>query len=172
VIIVILWSVVEEIFKLAAAYLSGLDTKEYDEPIDAVIYLLTAALGFAAMENTFFLISLMSQSDIVSSFVNGNLRFIGATLLHVLSSGTIGLFLGLSFYKKWFSRKFFAILGIAIAVALHTMFNLYIMKIESGSNSEEMQKILIVFGFVWVAILLLIAGFQKVKSINRRNRLI
>lgn len=171
-IIIMFWAAAEEIFKWAAAYLSALRTKEYDEPIDAVVYLLTAALGFAAMENTFFLVSLISNTDFTVSFINGNLRFIGATLLHVLSSGTIGLFLGLSYYKKWFSRDFFGFLGIIAAIALHTVFNLYIMRIENGNTSQEMQQILIVFGFVWVAILLLIAGFQKVKSIKKRDILI
>jgi len=99
-IIILLWAAIEEIFKWAAAYFSALRTKENDEPIDAVIYLLTAALGFAAMENTFFLISLISHAGIIGSLVNGNLRFVGATLLHVLSSGVVGLFLGLSFYKN------------------------------------------------------------------------
>src|SRR3989338_8884233 len=81
-LVVFLWSFIEEIFKWGAALFSALDTKEYNEPIDAVIYLITASLGFAAMENTFFLVSSISNSGFVTSFVSGNLRFIGATLLH------------------------------------------------------------------------------------------
>src|SRR3989338_8740119 len=36
-----LWSVVEETLKFAAIYLVALRTKYFDEPIDAVIYLVT-----------------------------------------------------------------------------------------------------------------------------------
>ncbi len=159
VLMVFLWACAEEIFKWFAAYFAAFDTKEYDEPIDAVVYMLTAALGFAAMENTFFLISSIAKTGFVASFITGNLRFIGATLLHVLSSGIIGLFLGLSFSKGWLGKKVYFLFGLALAILLHTIFNMYIMKSE-GTN------ILIVFCFVWVAILLLIAGFEKVKRIK------
>jgi len=158
-LLVFLLVVTEEIFKLAVAYISALESKAYDEPIDAVIYLITAALGFAAMENTFFLISSITSTGFVPSFVTGNLRFIGATLLHVLSSGSIGLFIGLSFWKGFIAKKVYLIFGIALAILLHTVFNLYIMK-SAGT------EILIIFCFVWVAILLLIAGLEKVKRLK------
>ncbi len=158
-LLVFLLVVTEEIFKLAVAYISALESKAYDEPIDAVIYLIPAALGFAAMENTFFLISSITSTGFVPSFVTGNLRFIGATLLHVLSSGSIGLFIGLSFWKGFIAKKVYLIFGIALAILLHTVFNLYIMK-SAGT------EILIIFCFVWVAILLLIAGLEKVKRLK------
>ena len=158
-LVIVLWASAEEIFKWAAAGLAAFDTKEYDEPIDAVVYMLTAALGFAAMENVFFLITSISNTNVVESLVTGNLRFIGATLLHVLSSGVVGLFIGLSFCKRWLIKKVYLIFGIALAILLHTLFNIYIIR-SGGTN------IFIVFCFVWVAVLLLIAGFQKVKSIK------
>ncbi len=158
-LVVFLWACSEEIFKWIAAALAAFDTKEYDEPIDAVIYMITAALGFSAMENVFFLVTSISQTSIADSLVTGNLRFIGATLLHVLSSGTIGFFMGMSFYKGWFVKKMSLALGIAAAIVLHTVFNLYIMKSEGTG-------IFIVFCFVWLAILLLIAGFEKIKKIK------
>lgn len=165
VLVIFLWACSEEIFKWLAAFFSALDTREYDEPIDAVIYLLTAALGFAAMENTFFLISSISNTGVEASFAVGNLRFIGATLLHVLSSGIIGLFLGLSFFKGWLARKVYLLFGLASAILLHTVFNIYIMR-STGTN------IFIVFCFVWVAILLLIAGFEKVKRVRTYDQLL
>ncbi|MBI2475660.1 MAG: PrsW family intramembrane metalloprotease [Candidatus Taylorbacteria bacterium] len=164
VIVVFLWACAEEIFKWGAAYFAALDTKEYDEPIDAVIYLLTAALGFAAMENSLFLVTSITKTSFVTSFVTGNLRFIGATLLHVLSSGVVGLFLGLSFYKGRLAKKLYCLFGLALAILLHTVFNLYIMRSEGTS-------IFIIFCFVWVAVILLIAGFEKVKRIKEWQRL-
>ena len=158
-LVIFLWVCAEEIFKWAAAYFAAMDTKNYDEPIDAVIYLITAALGFAAMENTFFLISSISNTNFVASFVTGNLRFIGATLLHVLSSGTIGFFMGLCFGKTWLSRKGYFVFGLAVAILLHALYNIYIMR--SGGTS-----ILITFFFVWVALILLIAGFEKIKRLK------
>jgi len=157
--VVFLWSCAEELFKFIAAYLAAMDTREYDEPIDAVVYMITAALGFSAMENVFFLVASISSANIVESLITGNLRFIGATLLHVLSSGVIGLFVGLSFYKSWIVKKIYLAVGVILAVLLHTSFNIYIMK-SAGTS------IFIIFCFVWVAILLLIAGFEKVKRLK------
>jgi len=159
-LVVFLWACAEELFKWLAVYLAAFDTKEYDEPIDAVVYMLTGALGFAAMENVFFLITSISNTNVVESLVTGNLRFIGATLLHVLSSGVIGLFMGLSFCKSGLAKKTYLLFGLALAILLHTLFNVYI--IRDGGTS-----IFIIFCFVWVAVLLLIAGFEKVKRIKK-----
>src|SRR3989344_2611068 len=40
----------EEIVKTSAAFFTALRSKYFDEPVDAMIYLITAALGFAALE--------------------------------------------------------------------------------------------------------------------------
>lgn len=172
-LVIFLWACVEELFKFVAAYFAALDTEEYDEPIDAVIYMLTAALGFAAMENVFFLISSIGNSSLTVAFITGNLRFVGATLLHILASGAVGLFVGLAFCKSQFIKKISLTLGVALAILLHTLFNVYIIK-EAGvkifkifGHTWEINKIFIIFCFVWVAILLLIAGFEKIKQIKK-----
>ena len=50
-----LWAAIEEIFKYIAALVVVLWRKVVNEPIDAVIYMITVALGFAALENALFL---------------------------------------------------------------------------------------------------------------------
>lgn len=149
----------EESFKWLAAFFAGFETREYDEPIDAVIYMITAALGFAALENVFFLFNSISNISPVQSFINGNLRFVGANLLHVLTSGVIGYFMGLAFGHSWFKKILYFLFGIVLATLLHTTFNLYIMK----SNGKS---IFVVFSLVWIALVILIAGFEKVKKIK------
>ena len=42
---------VEEVIKLLAVRAAVLNNAEFDEPTDAMIYMITAALGFAAIEN-------------------------------------------------------------------------------------------------------------------------
>ena len=71
-----------------------------DEPIDAVIYMITVALGFSALENALFLSNLISTSSFAQSIITGNSRFLGATLLHVASSAAVGVMIGLSYYKN------------------------------------------------------------------------
>src|SRR3990167_6654370 len=70
---ILLWVILEEVFKFSAAYLGGLKSVEDNEPIDPIIYMITAALGFVALENTLFIFGPLIGKDIVGSVVTGNL---------------------------------------------------------------------------------------------------
>src|SRR3989344_4733851 len=94
------WSIIEEVMKYVAARLTVLRSKENDEPIDSVIYMVAVALGFAAAENALFLLSPLAGEGILQTLQTGNLRFVGAMLLHVLCSAVVGIAIGLAFYKS------------------------------------------------------------------------
>jgi len=47
---------VEELVKFLAVYIYGYRQKEFDEPVDGIVYSATAALGFAAAENCLYLL--------------------------------------------------------------------------------------------------------------------
>jgi protease PrsW len=156
---VILWAGIEELFKFIVAYLVALKNRVFDEPIDAVIYMITVALGFSALENALFLFNTIDVGLFSQSIITGNSRFLGATLLHVASSATIGVMLGLSYYKKPSTKKIFLFTGIAASIVLHTIFNLLIIKLE--------KDLFFVFAGVWVFIVLLIVLIEKVKKIQK-----
>ena len=44
---------IEEIVKVAAAFFTALKSKYFDEPVDAMVYMVVAALGFAAFRECF-----------------------------------------------------------------------------------------------------------------------
>jgi protease PrsW len=155
-----LWALLEEAFKFSAAYIGGLASVDDDEPIDPLIYMITAALGFTALENTLFIANPLLQQDIAGTLVTGSLRFIGSSLLHTVSSATIGLLLALSFYKRPWIRKMSGVIGFALAVFFHTAFNLFIL--NQGSMSTFLT-----FATVWAGIAVLLLAFEKVKTIHR-----
>ena len=62
---IFLWVVLEELFKFSAAYIGGLRSVEDNEPIDPIIYMITAALGFVALENALFLFGTIVGRDII-----------------------------------------------------------------------------------------------------------
>lgn len=157
---IILWIIGEEVFKFAAAFIGGLRSAENNEPIDPIIYMITAALGFVALENTLFIFGPLVGEDIARSIITGNLRFIGASLLHVVSSGIIGVSLAFSFYKPKKERIIFAFLALILAVAVHTGFNLAIIR---WSNSGAMFA----FALVWIGVAVLLWAFEKAKTIAR-----
>lgn len=158
VLTIFLWAAIEEISKYATAYFTALKNKVMDEPIDAIIYMITVALGFSALENALFISNLIDTGLFSQSIITGNSRFLGATLLHVASSAAIGVMIGLSYYKKYWPKKIALLTGIILSILLHTVFNLLIIKLE--------ENLFFVFAGVWVLIILLIVLIEKVKKVN------
>lgn len=155
----IIWSAMEELIKYVMAMLTVLRRREDDEPIDPVIYMVTVALGFAAAENTLFLLSPLAGDSLVQTVLTGNLRFVGATLLHVLSSAVIGVALGISFYKSRSSKRLYTVVGVILAILLHSTFNFLIL------NTPE-EHLLRTFGFVWIGLVALLAVLEYIKRIH------
>jgi RsiW-degrading membrane proteinase PrsW (M82 family) len=163
-LMVVLWAMIEEAMKFLAAYFVILRRKEVNEPVDAVIYMITVALGFAACENALFLFAPLSQDLFTQSLITGNLRFIGATLLHTLASATIGIALALTFYKTHKVRDLATAGALVLATLLHALFNFSIM-----SLSERTGGLLLVFLAIWVGTVAIIILFERIKQIPRPN---
>ncbi|MDD5547731.1 MAG: PrsW family glutamic-type intramembrane protease [Candidatus Pacebacteria bacterium] len=116
-------AVIEEFLKFGAAFIVIKKFwKEFDEPIDAMIYMVVAALGFATIENVAAAAKLGA-----SVFETTTLRFIGATLLHTLSSGLLGYYWARSILDK---KRVLLAYGLIFASILHAIFNLLILKFE------------------------------------------
>jgi len=107
-------ALIEELVKFLAVFIFISQTRHFDEPIDRIIYMITAALGFAVVENFFFIMGAASIAEIIKISV---LRFIGATLMHSLSSGILG--------SMWARGRL--LFGIILATLIHIAFNLLIL---------------------------------------------
>lgn len=155
-----LWATIEELSKFGFVYFIALQNKKLtDEPIDDIIYLIISALGFVTFENALFLHQPINEGNLIDTIIHGNLRFVGASLLHIMTSATIGIMMALSFYKTSVKRKLYTIIGIIVAIALHTAFNLFII-------SEAPGNIFFIFGTVWIGIIVLLLVLEKVKHLQ------
>ncbi len=116
----------EEFFKYLVVKGKVLNSRHLDEPLDIMIYMIVAALGFATLENILYLFSpadnLSFNQVLNNAFTVSFVRFIGATFLHTLASATLGYFLIIEVYeiKK---RGLFFFLGLMIATTLHGLYN-------------------------------------------------
>ena len=162
--LIFVWVILEETLKYAAALIVVLWHSEVDEPIDLIIYMIAIALGFAALENTLFVWNPLQNGDLANTVLTSNFRFLGATLLHVLASGTVGAMMALAYYKKPAVKLIYGTIGLFIAIILHGLFNLYIMDATNGLT------ILSVFLFVWMGIIILFLVFEKVKLLERNHK--
>ncbi|HEY4489519.1 MAG TPA: PrsW family glutamic-type intramembrane protease [Candidatus Paceibacterota bacterium] len=160
--IILGWSVIEETLKYVLVALLVLWRADVNEPIDLVIYMLTAALGFAALENVLFLIVPFANGDVLMGLQTGNLRFIGSTLLHVMASSAVGFALAFSLNFLKPLRAFFAIAGLILAIALHALFNFFIIQ---GDGVYTLFAFLI----VWTAAVAFFALFETLRYVRYRN---
>lgn len=151
----------EELFKFLVIKTKVLASPELDEPLDIMLYMVIAALGFATLENILYLFSpigVISFADLMNrTLVISFIRFIGATFLHTLSSGVIGYFLALGICK---SQKRYLIYGFLIAVLLHGFYNFSIMKLEG------MLKIAIPVAILILLAYFVITSFEKLKKLK------
>ncbi|TSC53553.1 MAG: hypothetical protein LiPW39_208 [Parcubacteria group bacterium LiPW_39] len=119
--IILFAPLIEEYLKYAVVKWRVLKNPAFDEPLDAMLYLIISALGFAAVENLlniFMLENLTLQTAISQSAA----RFLSATLLHTLSSGILGYFLAQSLlnFKR---RRMIFWGGFGLAVVFHGFYN-------------------------------------------------
>lgn len=158
------WATIEEGLKIVAAYIGGLTSRAMDGPFDAVIYLVTAALGFAALENMLFLYTPLLEGNLEAAIITTNMRFVGANLLHVVASAFIGVGIGLTYYRSWCWRILSIFVGVITAIGLHAAFNFFI--IQAGT-----ARMISIFAFVWLSIIFLIFILQHIKHLKRTHEL-
>lgn len=156
----------EEIFKYIAVRYSVLKSSHIDEPIDVPLYMIIGALGFATAENILFFCSqkfLIMTDPLTLSFT----RFLGATLLHALASGTIGLFLALSFYNLKF-RHILIATGFTIAIATHAFFNFFLESSIMEETKHAMGFYSSVYSLIIVYLLFLVLSicFRKIRKLK------
>jgi len=141
-------AIIEELTKFFSAYFILKKNKHFDEAIDAMIYLIVLALGFGLVENI-----LAASQEIVEGGIllpvlqTMSLRFVGANLLHALSSGIIGFFWALSLSKK---KKSYLYWGLILGIVLHFFFNLVIIKF--GGTAVFLISLglfLVTIGLLW-----------------------
>jgi RsiW-degrading membrane proteinase PrsW (M82 family) len=155
----ILWASAEEILKYIAVLLILFGTNIASKPIDWPIYLIVAALGFAALENALFLVKPLLINETALGLLMGHLRFLGSTLLHTVASGAIGIAIGISFFMGKWKRECFLLMGFAIAIALHSAFNFFIIR-NDGSDFLEVSA------FLWVVTIIVLLLFEKVRRMS------
>ncbi len=148
----------EELFKYLAFFFTVKHHTELDEPMDIIIYMIAAALGFAALEN-FILFSTMVPAEITAGqmAIISALRFVSATFLHALLSGILGVFLA---YGYKFSSKKLVVLGFFAVTVLHGIYNILVKRIE---ETPALLLLLLLFAFL---VLVLSFGIERVKRMK------
>ncbi len=76
----------EEIMKFIAVFYGAYRVREFDEPIDGVVYSVSSSLGFATLENIFYVLE--------GGFVVGIVRGIFSVPGHAIYGAIMGFYMG------------------------------------------------------------------------------
>lgn len=153
---------VEEVIKFYAVRMIILRNPEFDEPIDAMIYMITAGLGFAAMENILVMFRVFPDGT-QTTLATWALRFTGATLLHALSSGLMGYFLAMSWFFQDHKKKLIVI-GLLMATIFHFTFNTFLSAFDDRLTGLIYSTSLLIIMAFLVSVL-----FDKIKDRHTRS---
>ena len=156
-------SLSEEFFKYLVIKFRVLNSPHLDEPIDIMIYMVIAALGFAAVENILYMFVPAGQFSfafILDRTLRLSLvRFIGGTFLHTLCSAVIGYAVAISLCDQK-NRRLEAITGIIMAVALHGIYDFSIIVLEGN------LKIIIPIAILIILAIFTSLGFDQLKKLK------
>lgn len=108
----------EEGAKLLATYWSAFRRSAFNEPVDGIIYAVTASLGFAALENLLYTITFGLNV--------APMRAIVTSMAHASFGGVAGLYLGLAKFRD--DVGIIQVLqGLGIAALLHGVYDYIII---------------------------------------------
>ncbi len=156
---VIAWAAVEEVVKFLVFYLVAYKSAYDNYAIEPPIYMIVVALGFAAVENIFYVLQPGISTSLHSIVLTGTLRFFGSTLLHSIASCVVGISIAMA---PKMLRGLGIIIGIGGAIFLHATFNFFILKNDTAS-------LLQIYGYLWIAAIISHIILEKLSRIPLRQ---
>ena len=148
---------VEEGLKLSILYYFVYKMKDFNEPLDGIVYGVTASLGFATLENIYY-VYLLADHFQTTSMTLAVVRSFSAVPAHAV----FGIFMGYFFMKYAFIKKgdnlFFA---FVIPFVLHGCYNLFI-----SSNFYAAMLLIIIS---WIVALRMFSRLKKTQKKKRKE---
>jgi len=127
----------EELFKFCVLYFFCTKFTEFNEPMDGIVYGITASLGFAFWENLEY-IYLNDKFVIEEALQTAWQRAFTAVPSHAFDGVIMGFFIGRHYFRKNISN-INLILALLVPVTLHGFYDWVLM--EKSINSDFMYLI-------------------------------
>lgn len=151
---------VEEFSKFGIVLFAVYYTKEFDEPVDGIVYSSAAALGFATLENFFY----MMKHGTSIILIRGPLSTFG----HLLFSTMWGYGLGRGKFHPKIAKRL-ATTGLLLAAGAHGLFNFLLMSKGVFGKTAGAALSFCVLPFTVVLWLLLRKEIGRSEEISKFN---
>ena len=146
---------IEEILKFIVLYYLVYKMKDFNEPIDGIVYGVTVSLGFATLENIYY-VYVLSDYYNVSSQSLAILRSFSTIPAHGIFGATMGyFFMKYSFIKKQDNLT----LCIIVPILLHASYNFFV-------STNFLIALLIIF----ISWFILLNAFSKLKNKQKKKK--
>ena len=110
-------ALVEELAKFFIVRSVFYKNRHFNEPLDGIVYSVMVSLGFATLENVFYV-----WNDGIAS---GFLRMFSAIPAHAMFAVVMGYYLGIGRFRHRHEFRF-ALIGLACAVLLHGTYDYFL----------------------------------------------
>ena len=148
---------VEEGLKLSVLYFFVYKMKDFNEPVDGIVYGVTVSLGFATLENIYYVYLLADYFE-TTSMTLAILRSFSAIPAHAV----FGVFMGYFFMKYAFIKKGDnLIFAFVIPFVLHGCYNLF--------TSSNFIVSLILILIAWIVALRMFTRLKKTQKSKRKE---
>ena len=141
-VLTVLWAASEELLKFAAFMFVGYRASRFNGPRDYPLAAITAGLGFAGLENALYILQPVLVQNVSAAALSGGMRFLGADLLHGFTMSAVGVALGYAYFKSRPKKVLYAIIGLAVGITVHSVFNLLV---QNADPVQSFQR----FGGLW-----------------------
>jgi RsiW-degrading membrane proteinase PrsW (M82 family) len=121
IFIAVIGPVIEESVKFLMVTLFVYNDREFDEPMDGIVYATATALGFATLENVFYI---LNQPLLSSILITGTFRAIISVPGHALFSVFWGYGLGIAKFLPPGRRASVIAGSLVLGIGVHGVFNL------------------------------------------------
>ena len=129
----------EELFKFCVLFFFCTKFSEFNEPMDGIVYGLTASLGFAFWENLQYIY--MPDREISESLQVAWMRAFTAVPSHAFDGVIMGFFIGRHYFRDYKTNTNL-ILALLIPVTLHGFYDWVLM--EESINGNFMYLVMVV----------------------------
>ena len=159
-VLTVLWAASEEVLKFVAFMFVAYRASRFNGPRDYALAAVTAGLGFAGFENALYILHPVLNHDLAVAALSGGMRFLGADLLHGMTTSIPGIALGFAYFKPGWKKAIYAFFGLVVAAGIHGLFNLAV-----GNASQD--QTLHIFAALWILAALVGLLWLRLRAMER-----
>ncbi len=157
----------EEGFKFLGLRLYSYNQNSFDEPLDGIVYSVMVSMGFATVENIFYVTGSVGEGNGLSV---GLMRMFVSVPAHASFAVMMGYFVGNAKFNRSMS-PLLMLTGILIAVLFHGTFDFFLFLPKYSYVGKNTSEILLAGGALASYIICLFLSRRLIRSYRNLSQL-